>query len=126
MKIERTPIPAIEREMYAPVEIVERWSALDGEAEAAVVHVSEWAERRWVWFTVHTLSPAKAVRVLLAMRSYLARQPGPIYTALDLQKFPDAERLDTVLGFEPTDYYVRKPDESGDSMRVWMWQKLQR
>lgn len=55
------------------------------------------------------------------MKRYLERADRPLYSVLDTVKFPGAERLDRVLGLEPTDETVVAAD--GREMRVWVWRK---
>lgn len=103
------------------MEIVERWRAGDGDRDLCVVRVADWADRRWLAVDVHDLTPRRAVTVLLAMKRYLERADRPLYSVLDTVKFPGAERLDRVLGLEPTDETVVAAD--GREMRVWVWRK---
>ena len=95
---------------------VERWVAEEAGAERAVVHLTTLHDRRWAFVDVMQLSAAEAVRVMLAMRRWLADSRETVYALAQTDKHATAERLLGIMGFVPT-------DETGNGMRVWQWQK---
>ena len=61
------------------------------------------------------------IRAILAIRDFLKEQDRSIYVQCN-DALPTAEKFLTVLGFTPTDEYMRDLRTTSRKLRVWKWQ----
>lgn len=125
MKIER-----LTAEQMAPAEmprdftLLEHWRARDEtERDLAVIRVWQWGEHTIATLDVIELSAGRSVRLLLAIRRWLERRGEPVCSAVDKVAHPDAERVNSLLGFAPSDLYVGMDGGATRLMEVWQWHR---
>lgn len=100
--------------------VIEQWRIAVDNVDRGRMCVSDVAGDHYVSFDMHEVPAAYGVRVVLRMRTWLRERTRPVLSLVDVERFPRAERLDGLLGFQPTDATVELP--CGRRMRVWKWQ----
>jgi len=74
------------------------------------------------WYAIFELrsqSPGLGLRIILGFADHLKRFDGePLYVWHD-HRFPTAERLLRILGFQPTDQFRSYWEKGSPKMRIW-------
>ena len=101
---------------YKGLTDIVRWRAVDDAgAVLARAGLASWGGRRWVFFDAHDASPGQRAAIILAIRARMRGMTGPLYSACD-HGFGTAERVNALLGFEPT-------GDRWGHLGVWIWQR---